>query len=135
MKYKVIALLLALTMMSWAQSASTSQAPASNQKSENVADQKATPCCCDTMSAEHKDGQSCMRDHAKGCCSGKKAASCCKDKEAKACIKGDKTAACCASGKCGKDKEMSCCSTKKDQKARCCDEMQCGKNSHTHHVS
>lgn len=135
MKYKVIALLLALTMVSWAQSASTSQAPADNQKSQNAADQKANPCCCDKMSAEHKDGQACMRDHSKACCSEKEAASCCKDKEAKACMKGDKTADCCANGTCAGDKGMSCCS-KKEQKAKsCCQQMQCGKTDHAHQAS
>jgi hypothetical protein len=130
MKYKVIALLLALTMMSWAQSPNTSQPPTNDQNSENAADKKATPCCCDKMSAEHKDGQACVHD--KGCCSGKQAASCCNDKEAKACMKGDKTADCCANGKCN-DKKMSCCSTKKEQKAEsCCPGMQCGKSDHTH---
>jgi|SRR5215470_2565198 len=132
MKYKVIAILLALTIVAWAQSANTSQPPATDQKSENV-DKKAIPCCCEKMSGEHKEAKSCMRDGSKNCCSGKHAASCCKDKEAKACMKGGETFSCCSEGKCGDGEKMSCCSAKKVQKAEsCCQGMQCGKSAHTH---
>src|SRR4029077_14482800 len=92
MKYKVMAFLLALTMMSWAQSATTSQSAATEAKS-------GCACCEKMSSAENKDGKSCMRhkgaakDNAEGC-SGKD--SCCKEKDGKSCMKNDNLADRCA---------------------------------------
>lgn len=138
MKHKIFVLILALTVASWAQTAT--QTPAPPQASTAPAE-KAKSSCCDKMSA--KDGASCAR-HAKdstdakadsccagkdsSCCGGKDAMSCMKDKADKSaasckdnCMKNKKTAAaCCGSEKsCGKD----CCSSGKKEKAarNCCD--------------
>lgn len=138
MKHKIFALILALTVASWAQTAT--QTPTTPPASTAPAE-KAKPSCCDKMSGM-KDGASCAR-HGKqnadakagSCCAGKEA-SCCGGKDAMSCMKdkADKTAtscckegctkdktaaACCGSGKsCGK----SCCSSDKEKTAKnCCE--------------
>jgi hypothetical protein len=134
MKFKFIALLLALTVASWAQSTNSTQAPAN--------DKPATKCaCCDKMSStaksetgEHK--HSCMHASAKGgketapCCTGKDEASCCNGKDGKACTK-NASAGCCGE-KCTDMKD--CCSAKEGKKTahNCCGTGQCG---HEHHES
>ena len=64
MKYKLIAFVLALTVMSWAQSTTPTQTPAPGEKSA-PADAKATCPCCDKMaSADHEDAHACMHPKA-----------------------------------------------------------------------
>ncbi len=143
MKHKLIAILLALTIASWAQTATPNTPPAPDLKSA-PADAKAG--CCDKM-AEHADmhnGMACMR-HAdasktdkqdkqsvKGspsCCAGKDAKnSCCAGKEGKSCSKGAKSS--CCDKKSGEGHEMACCSAKDGKADSCCGGMQCGKHDH-----
>lgn len=130
MKHKLFALILALTVVSWAQTAtqSTPSAPAKN----DAAAEKAKCACCDKMAANSKDGHaSCMRKAHDGdakemasCCSGKDS-SCCGGKDAKSCMKDDKTAASCCKDGCGKDKTASCCDRKA---AKGCGKGCCGAN-------
>lgn len=115
MKHKLLTLILALTVASWAQTA-TQTAPA-----QNAAPEKAKCACCDkSASADAKDaGMKCMR-HGKdadgketaSCCAGKdkEKMSCCGGKDAKSCMKDmkDKNASCCKDG-CGKEKMASGC--------------------------
>jgi len=139
MKYKVIAVVLALTVMSWAQTA-TQTTPSTPQQS-TVAD-KAKCACCDKMSAaaekaDTKDAQACcMRDGMKAK-DGKDMASCCAGKDAKSadgkdamsCMKGDKdkmSASCCKEN-CSKD-GASCA---KDKTAAACCGGSCGKDGKT----
>lgn len=127
MRHKIFALIVALTVASWAQTA-TQNPPTSNPAPA----EKAKASCCDKMSA--KDGASCPR-HGKdakdskemaSCCAGKDmAAGCCKD--AKACMKDDKMAASCCKDGCAKDKtaasccKKGCCSSdKKETTAKNC---------------
>jgi len=119
MKHKIFALVLALTVASWAQTAT--QTPSTPQPGSTQAD-KASCACCDKMSASAKDGEkSCQRHSMKAadgkdmasCCAGKdKEMSCCGGKDSKSCMKGDKaTASCCKDG-CAKDKTAAaCCGT------------------------
>jgi len=85
MKYKAMVWFLALTVMSWAQSATTIQTPAPDQKAA-TADAKAGCSCGEkSSSAEHKKGHGCMRHNASAknkmqCGSGKDSASGCKGK-------------------------------------------------------
>ncbi len=143
MKHKLIAILLALTIASWAQTATPNTPPAPDQKSA-PADAKAG--CCDKM-AEHADmhnGMACMR-HAdasktdkqdkqsvKGsasCCAGKDAKnSCCSGKEGMSCSKDAKSS--CCDKKAGEGHEMACCSAKDGKADSCCGGMQCGKHDH-----
>jgi len=139
MKHKMIALILALNVASWAQTA-TQTSPSTPQQSTAPA-QKGK--CCDKMTADAKDAhESCAR-HMKhdgdgkemaGCCSGKDAKSCCDGSDAKSCMKGekdkssscgdscgkDKTAASCCGGKDGKDCEKGCCSRKTEKAFESC---------------
>jgi hypothetical protein len=139
MKHKIFALILALTVASWAQTA-TQTTPALPQTGTPA--EKAKCACCDKMAASSsKDGMSCSRHgknaDAKGtasCCD-KDKMSCC-GKDAKPCMKDDKTAASCCKEGCGKDKTASasagkgccgqscdkgCCSRdKKDKTAKNC---------------
>jgi hypothetical protein len=125
MKYKMIALILALTVITWAQTATT--APSTPQPS-TASGEKAKCSCCDKMAAaDTKDVLACCARHGKhadkskeaaSCCKGKDA-SCCAGKDANSCMKGDKTAAGCCSDKCAKDK---------DETAAACCGSNCGKH-------
>ena len=131
MKHKMLALILALTVASWAQTA-TQTAPAAPE--QNSATEKSKCACCDKMaSADSKDAHaSCMR-HSKE--DAKSMGSCCSGKDAKSCMKGDKTAASCCKDGCGKDKtasmscgkecgkkcEKGCCASEKKTAKNCCD--------------
>lgn len=100
MKHKLFALILALTVVSWAQTATqtTPAAPAENTSTEKA------KCAC---------------------CAGKDGASCC-GKDAKSCMKDGKTTTSCCKDGCGKDKMASCC----DRKAgNACGEGCCGSKS------
>src|SRR5579863_2255969 len=143
MKYKMIGLILALTVVTWSQTA-TPNAPATTPQSTAPAD-KAKPACCDKMSATdakdehpscmHHDMSSAHHDMSKmssaedkgmdSCCAGKEASSsCCSGKEAMSC-KSDKdtAAASCSGDKCGKDMTAGACcgsSCEKDAEKGCC---------------
>jgi hypothetical protein len=114
MKYKLLALILTVTIVSWTQTATQST---SSALQENTAPDKAKCPCCDKMaSSDAKDAHAaCMRKHdgkeMASCCSGKDAKSCCNGKEAKHCMNDDKAAASCCKDCCGKekDKTASCC--------------------------
>jgi hypothetical protein len=138
MKPKLVALILALTVMSWAQS--TTPAPTE----QNSTPAKASCSCCEKMaSADHKDMACSKHKDASAkdgkevsCCAGrdaKDAASCCSGKDAKSCSKGDKaSASCCGTGKPGDGHEMACCAKDgKDDANACCSGKQCEK--HTDH--
>jgi hypothetical protein len=148
MKHKLLALLLALTAMSWAQSTTPNQTLAPEQKSA-PADAKPACPCCDKMAdhaAMHKDMECCANHKASAkddkeatsCCSEKDAKgemSCCGDKDAKACMKkngtkDDKSSASCPKDKCGEGHEMACCSAKEGSASGCCHGNQCGKHNH-----
>jgi hypothetical protein len=150
MRYKMFALILALTVATWAQT-STQTTPATPQRSTVPADK----AMCDKMSGGNsKDAHSCCAHHAMksdikaedgkataSCCTNKDAtadsknamscmkndkdktaASCCKDGCGKDSCAKEKTAAACCSGKCAKDGEKSCCSGMKSEKTAksCC---------------
>ncbi|MGA2857177.1 MAG: hypothetical protein ABSE40_09915 [Candidatus Sulfotelmatobacter sp.] len=126
MKYKMLALILALTVASWAQTA-TQNTPAAPPQSTAPAEKGKCPCC-DKMTGA-KEGQSCCHHEMAGkdektmsCCAGKDEKSCCGGTDAKSCKKSDKdkgaccadygkdkTAAGCCGGQCGKDHEKGCC--------------------------
>src|SRR6516162_5587101 len=111
MKPKLLALILALTVISWAQTAtqSTPSTPQQGTSTEN-----AKPACCDKTSDAKGGHSACMRNHdgksMASCCAGKDQKPCCSGKDGKSCMKDDKTASCCKD--CGgkeKDKTASCC--------------------------
>lgn len=117
MRNKLFALILALTVVSWAQTA-TQTAPSAPTQSAPAETTKAA--CCDKMATDSKDGHAaCMRkgDRAgmkamASCCAGKEGALCCGGKDAKSCMKDDKGMASCCKDGCGKDKATSCCDRK-----------------------
>jgi hypothetical protein len=133
MKHKLLALLLALTVVSFAQTA-TQTAPSDPQAGASA--EKKCACCNKAASADAKDAGQCERmKSADG-----KEMSCCGGKDAKSCMKGDKDKAamsCCKDG-CGKDKTASAscgkacgkecknggCSSNKSEKAS----ASCGKH-------
>lgn len=122
MKCKIFALILALTVVSWAQTATQTptQPPA----------EKAKCACCDkTASADSKTtGMACNRQGKNGkemasCCGGKDAASCCAGKDSNCCMKDAKNVACCKDcGKDAKDKTASACCNG-NCKEGCCSKM------------
>jgi hypothetical protein len=128
MRLRLIALILALSAVSWAQTATQSTPP------QGAAPSEATTCpCCDKgASADAKEGHACCAHHAMAstegkepaCCAGKDKATCCGGKDAKSCKRtgDDKTATACGSDKkCGKDCAEGCAS-KQDEKTSnsCC---------------
>lgn len=139
MKYKMMALTLALTVVTWAQTA-TPTAPSAPQQSTAPADKDQCPCCDkmgdakdahaghmhhDMSAKDSKEMASCCagKDAKSSCCGekdgmscmkgdkDKAGASCCGGKDAKSCMKGDKdkTAASCCGDECGKDKTVASC--------------------------
>jgi hypothetical protein len=122
MKYRMLALILALTLVSWAQTA-TQTTPSTPQTPE-------TKCaCCDKMAAsDSKDaGAACMGKHdgkeMASCCARKDDKSCCGGKDAKSCMKDGKMADCCkgkdgmkCDRKAGKDCGKGCCGSSKSEK-------------------
>jgi hypothetical protein len=143
MKFKMLALILALTVASWAQTATPTTAPTPQQSTEPAdkakscdkmapADAKSAAACCahhDMNSMESKDQASCCGGKnapAKGTMScmrnsdHKTAASCCKEGCGKDSCAKEKTASACCNGKEGKG----CCSGKKMEKTAktCCKE-------------
>lgn len=121
MKYKMMAAILALTVMCWAQTA-TQTSPSTPQQSTAPAE-KGKCSCCDKMSADKTgaaDAHACCAHHDMKAADGKEMASCCGGKDAKSCMKDDKTATSCCKENCSKDKTA----------ANCCDRAngkECGK--------
>jgi hypothetical protein len=122
MKSKMLALILTLTVISWAQTA-TPTTPSTPQ--QGTASEKAKGACCDKMSDAKSGHAACMRNHdgkdMASCCAEKDGKSCCGGKDGKSCMKDDKTAASCCKDSCGKEK---------DKAASCCDKnvgTECGK--------
>ena len=156
MRYKMFALILALTVATWAQT-STQTTPSTPQQSTVPADKAKCACCNRMAAADAKDGSACARHMKSGmkdqdgkemasCCAGKeatasggkdamscmknekdKAASCCKDACSKDSCSKDKTAAACCAGKCGKDGEKCCSGMKTEKTAKTC----CAKELHS----
>ncbi|HZC24256.1 MAG TPA: hypothetical protein VE866_13015 [Candidatus Binatia bacterium] len=111
MKSKIFALILALTVVSWAQTSSQSAPSDSTQNAAPA--EKAKASCCDKMGAT---GASCPRHGKKDA---KDMASCCGGKGAMSCMKDDKTAAGCCKDSCGKDKTAKACCGGKECRKGC----------------
>ena len=121
MKLRLFAMLLAFSLIAWAQEAPSTPAPNSTPKSE------AKSCCHHDHAAAAKDAKGCCHHgsadakDAAGCCGGKDMAkcekkdgkSCCDGKEAKACMEACKKTGGCGDGKCCKEGDgksaMNCC--------------------------
>jgi len=126
MKYRMLALILALTVVSWAQTA-TQTTPSNPQQS--TAPEKSQCACCDKMaSSDAKDARAaCMGKHdgkeMASCCAGKDAKSCCGGEDAKSCMKDGKMADCCkgqrrdeCDRRAGKDCGKGCSGSSKSEK-------------------
>lgn len=131
MKSKSLVLMLVLTAVAWAQTATP------NAPQQNGVPAKPKCACCAKMASDAKDGQSCAR-HKMQNADGKETASCCSDKNGKSCGQGnnkdakgvsdDKAAGCCSD--CNKEKmAASCCGSKSASGAMDCGKSCCsGKN-------
>jgi len=145
MKFKLTAIILALAVSSWAQTA-TSPKPNSSQPSTPAVQEtaKADCPCCQKM-ADGKATESCCAHHqdrtAKSempCCKGKDK----EGKDAMSCMKGDKGTsadACCSNGKCSAGDEKEGCCSKADKTTEqaaiaCCgaNGEHCGMAHHDH---
>ena len=117
MKYKMLALILALTVLSWAQTATNNPTPPASQNASSQKDAKAACPCCQKM--EGKEAASCCSHKAdaqskseNSCCGGKDCSSCMKDDKTAACAKGNccgEGKGCCAESKNGEKTTMACC--------------------------
>ncbi|HKT90439.1 MAG TPA: hypothetical protein VJQ59_18480 [Candidatus Sulfotelmatobacter sp.] len=114
MKHKLFALILALTVASWAQTA-TQTSPSSPQQATTPAEKSKCSCCEKMNKSDAKAEGSCCARHKmqsadnkdmESCCSGKDAKSCC-GKDAKSCMRKAKMDSCCKD--CGKGKMASSC--------------------------
>jgi hypothetical protein len=127
MRNKLFALILALTVVSWAQTATQTTPTQSAPAAETT-----KAACCDKMAADSKDGHAaCMRSskmsddkEMASCCGGKETASCC-GKDSKSCMKDEKSAASCCKDARAKDKTASCCDRKTGKE---CGKGCCGSN-------
>jgi len=115
MKHKMIALILALTVMSWAQT-TTQTSPTTPQQSTTPAEKGKCPCCDKMSTADAKEGPACCAHHADNGAAGKEVASCCTGEGAKSCCGGKDAKSCMRNGK---DK-AACCSDCKDKTAAAC---------------
>ena len=129
MKYKLIAAVLALTVVSWAQTA-TQAAPSTPQPSTAPAEK--CPCCEKMASSDAQDAPSCCAHHDMKGGETKDMATCCAGKDAKSSMKSEKDTAAksCCGDKCNQEKMASCCGDKcsKDGKG-CCAEKKSDKSA------
>ena len=125
MKYRLIALILALTTACWAQT----PAPAQSATSEKSSDTQCARCdktasASTSASAEHKHACMHVKSAAKdgkevvSCCSAKDAASCCQGKDGKACAKMMENASASCGEKCAAGCEKDCYLDKDARKRR-----------------
>lgn len=136
MKFKSIAFILALTVASWAQTATQNQAPHDNGAPQTQTEHS----CCHKMANANSEKSCCHQQtgetaSATSCCSNEKGA-CCESKNEKSCMKGasGETTATCEEC-CGKDHEKTCCSPSKsgDEKAMICQQnKQCAEHCSAH---
>jgi hypothetical protein len=129
MKFKLLAMILALSVVSSAQTA-TQTVPTPEQKQSATSEDKKDATACQKMMAG-KEGSCCMH-HDMAAKDGKDAMACCGGKDKKACRKMMKTsknkmAAMCGDGKCcGKDAKDCCKHRDKEMAMACCTGTQCG---------
>lgn len=135
MKFKLFAMILALAVVSFAQTA-TQTTPATEQKQSAQSDDNKDATACQKM-MDGKDGSCCMH-HDMAAKDGKEAMTCCGGKNAKSCKKvmknsKDKMAAMCGDGKCcGKDAKDCCKHDDKEMAMACCGGSQCGQGHPDH---
>lgn len=115
MRNRIFAIILALTVVSWAQS--------SNSNPSTTTAEKSACSCCEKMAGSDSGKADCCAQHGKD---GKAmAASCSREKgkccggDAKSCMRAEKGKSCCS--ECGKEKASTCCGDKcaKACKGRC----------------
>ncbi len=136
MKFRMLVIILALTVVSWAQTAtqnSSNATPKQNAAATLPSDTKAQCPCCQKM--EGKDAASCCAHHETANKDKTEAMSCCAGKDAKCDMKNDKSVdASSAKGKCCSGAGKDCCAASEkntEQTAMaCCSGSQCGMEHH-----
>ena len=119
MKFKLFAMVLALSMVAWAQETPAGSTPNATPKPEtkscchHAAEAKGEMACCHHASADAKDAADCC---GKDKCDMKDGKSCCGGKDMKACMTACKKNGGCKDGKCcgaaGQKSAMDCCGNK-----------------------
>jgi hypothetical protein len=128
MKFRFLAMILALSLLAWAQESPSTSAPNATPKPEanscchHASDMKNGAGCCSHASADAKDaagccgGAKCQTKAGKSCCAGMATADAksFNGKDMKKCMKQCKKNGGCADGKCwgGEKSAMNCCGTK-----------------------
>src|SRR5271167_1365490 len=103
MKFRLFAMVLALSMVAWGQENPSASTPNATPKPEtkscchHAADAKDAMACCQHANADAKDAAECC---GKDKCEMKDGKSCCSGKAMKACMKACKKHGACADGKC-----------------------------------
>ena len=137
MKFRMFALILALSLVGWTQETPSSSAapnatPAPQAKGcghHNMADMKDGKGCCHHAASDAKDAAGCC---GKDKCEAKDGKSCCEGKNRKAAMEQCKKKGCCTDGKCCADGK-SC--SKDDKTADGCCGDKCEHHQHTPAVS
>jgi hypothetical protein len=134
MKFRLFALILALSLVGWAQEtpavpAAPNSTPATQAQEcchHNMADMKDVKGCCHHAAADAKDAMACC---GKDKCEAKDGKSCCEGNDMKAAMKKCKKNGCCTDGKASADGK-SCSAAKGDKTAMgCCGNM-CKRHPH-----
>jgi hypothetical protein len=133
MKFRLFALVLALSLVAWAQGntpapAAPNSTPAPETKSccHHMSDMKDAKGCCHQAKGDGKDAMACC---GKDKCEMKDGKSCCDAKDMKACMEQCKKNGSCADGKCGKDGK-GCCGSANDKTAASCCGDKCERHQH-----
>ena len=129
MKFRLFTLILALSLIGWAQetpaaSAAPNSTPAPQAKGcchHNMADMKDGKGCCHHAAADAKDAAVCC---GKDKCEAKEGKSCCEGKDMKAAMKQCKKNGCCTDGK-------GCGDAKNNKTAAGCCGSKCERHQHT----
>ena len=127
MKFKLFAVLLALSLVAWAQENPAASNPNSTPKTEtkscchHAEGTKGAMSCGHHANAEDKEAMACCgKDKDQTKCE-KDGKSCCGGKDMKACAEACKKGGACSDGKCCGEKSeksaMNCCSGKCEKKA------------------
>ena len=139
MKFRLFALILALSLVGWAQETpATPAAPNSTAAPQakgcchhDMADMKDGTGCCHHAAADAKDAMACC---GKDKCEATDGKSCCEGKDMKAAMKNCKKNGCCTDGKCCAEGK-SCSEAKGDKTAMGCGGNSCQRHPHAPAVS
>ncbi|MBZ5574358.1 MAG: hypothetical protein LAO09_21070 [Acidobacteriia bacterium] len=142
MKLRILLPILALTVVTWAQTATQPTNPAPSQGTVATSSDAKAQCPCCQKAADGKAEMACCAHHGKAATGEKEAMSCCKGKDSMACMKSkqDESASAASTSEkcCGRDQKGCCGKSEKGGEQvtmACCNGAggQCGKDHEHNH--